>query len=589
MSLRAKLIALFFLLAVLPLVGIGAIGYVQSMRALRGLIAAQTGTIAERAASELGERYVQRESDLLLLAENAETQRLYRARASGDAAQWTAALPGADAYLRTAWQQFARSYEWVEFRDARGFVVYRLGEPVTGVAESGARGALTVAKPIVDSRSGAPLGTLVAVVRRDALIPSAVLENRFGRAGYTMVLDRGAGVVVYHPSHALVHQPVAALLGPGGWGVDTALLARERGTFGYRERDTARVAAFISLGTPPWTVLSSGAVDEFAVPFVRTRLVNLALVLLVTAATAVAFVVLTRRATQSLQHLTRAADEVGGGNLAPDLPRAGGDEVGRLSAAFGMMVGRVRGMLREVETSRNMAAVGEFAARLSHEIRNPLTSIKLNLQRLERDVSAGALPPDSAVPVRISLREIERLDRVVRGVLALGRDRPGRRERCGLHGILAEALEVVRPQLEQQGVVIETGFDAPCDRVAGELEHLKAVFLNLFLNAAEAMPDGGHLRVTSEGDDPAEGGAAARLRVRVADTGRGVPAELRDRIFKPFFSTKSHGTGFGLPLAARTVEEHGGRLQLAAGAPDGSHSGAVFVVELPLAPEAPAL
>ncbi|MEK6770015.1 MAG: hypothetical protein AABY85_13670, partial [Gemmatimonadota bacterium] len=191
MSLRAKLIGLFFLLAVVPLVGIGVLGYVQSMRALRALIAAQTGTIAERAGSELSDRYAQRESDLLLLAENAETQRLYRARASGDAAQWAATLPAADAYLRTAWQQFGRSYEWVEFRDGRGFVVYRLGEQGPSAAASGARGALTVAKPIVDSRSGAPFGTLVAVVRRDALIPSAVLENRFGRAGYTMVLDRG--------------------------------------------------------------------------------------------------------------------------------------------------------------------------------------------------------------------------------------------------------------------------------------------------------------------------------------------------------------------------------------------------------------
>jgi signal transduction histidine kinase len=580
MSLRAKLIGLFFLLAVVPLGAIGVIGYVQSMHALRALIAAQAGAIAERAASELGERYVQRESDLLLLAENAETQRLYRARASGDAAQLAAALVMANAYLRSAWEQFSRSYEWVEFRDRRGQVLYRLG-PTLGEAA----GTLTVTKPIVGTSGGPAYGNLVAVVRLDALIPSAFLENRFGRAGYTMVLDRTAGEVVYHPSHALVRQPVAALLGAGGWGVNAALLAQERGSFAYRERDTARVAAFVSLGTPPWTVLSSGAVDEFAAPFVRTRLVNLALVLLVTAATAVAFVVLMRRATRSLDALTRAADEVGAGNLAPSLPRAGRDEVGRLSAAFALMVGRIRDMLREIEASRHMAAVGEFAAQLSHEVRNPLTSIKLNLQRLERDAAAGALPPEAAIPVRISLREIERLDRVVRGVLALGRDRPERRETCALHGILAEALEVVRPQLEQQRVVIETVFAARCDRVAGEPEHLKALFLNLFLNAAEAMPDGGCLRVTSEGDDPAEGGTATKLRVRVADTGRGVPAELRDRIFKPFFSTKSQGTGFGLPLAARTVEEHGGRLELA---PDDTHApGAVFVVELPIAPGAP--
>jgi signal transduction histidine kinase len=578
MSLRAKLIGLFFLLAVVPLVGIGVLGYLQSMRALRSLIAAQAGAIAERAGSELSDRYARRESDLLLLAENAETQRLYRARASGDAAQWAAALPVADAYLRGAWEQFSRSYEWVEFRDGRGFVLYRLGEPLADAAGSGTRGALTVTKPIVGPGGGPAYGTLVAVVRRDALIPASVLENRFGRAGYTMVLDRGTGEVVYHPRHSLIRQRIPALLGPAGWGVDTALIARARGSFRYSEHDTARVAAFVSLAAPPWTVLSSGAVDEFAAPFLRTRLVNLALVLLVTATTAVMFVALTRRSTRSLEALTTAADEVGGGNLAPDLPRAGSDEVGRLSAAFGMMVGRVRGMLREIAASRHMAAVGEFAAQLSHEIRNPLTSIKLNLQQLQREGAAGRLPPGAALPVSISLREIERLDRVVRGVLALGRTRPMHRAACSVHAVVAEALALVRPQLEQQGVAMETDFRAATDAVLGDAEHLKALFLNLFLNAAHAMPGGGRLSVATETDE-ANGGPPTLLRVRVADTGPGIPAELRQRIFEPFYSTQGDGSGFGLPLALRTVEEHGGRLVLEDAA---AAEGASFLVELPM-------
>jgi signal transduction histidine kinase len=481
----------------------------------------------------------------------------------------------ANAYLRSAWEQFSRSYEWVEFRDRRGQVLYRLGQTLGEAA-----GALTVTKPIMGTSGGPAYGNLVAVVRLDALIPSAVLENRFGRAGYTMVLDRTAGEVVYHPSHALVRQPVAALLGPGGWGVNAALLGQERGSFAYRERDTARVAAFVSLGTPPWTVLSSGAVDEFAAPFIQTRLVNLALVLLVTAATAVAFVVLMRRATRSLDALTRAADEVGAGNFAPALPAAGRDEVGRLSAAFALMVGRIRDILREIETSRNMAAVGEFASHLAHEIRNPLTSIKLNLQRLERDVQARSLPPEAQVPVGICLREIERLDRVVRGVLTLGRERPARRVACSVHEIVGDALAVVRAQLEEQHVTVETGFQAPADRVQGEPEHLKAVFLNLFLNAAEAMLRGGRLRVTTECDGTS-GEGAPRIRVHVSDTGGGIGPELRERIFHPFYSTKALGTGFGLPLALRTVEEHGGRLELMA--PGEAPGGAEFVVELPLA------
>lgn len=581
MTLRVRLIAFFFALAVVPLVAIGLVGYVQSMRALRQLIATQTATIAERTGSELQERYLQRESDLLLLAENAETERLYRARASGDAARWAAALPMADAYLQTAWQQFSRSYEWIEFRDPRGFVLYRLGAPLAVAGDVGTRGALTVTKPIMGPGDGRAHGTLVALVRRDALIPSAVLESRFGRAGYAMVIDRAAGGVVYHPSHALLGRPIAALMGQAGWGVNPALLESRRGSFSYRESDSARVAAFVTLANPPWTILSSGAVSEFSAPFIRTGSTFLALVVLVTAVTVLAFVVLTRRATRSLHALTAAADEVGEGNFEPRLPPAGADEVGRLSSAFALMVDKVREMLLEVAASRHMAAVGEFAAQLSHEIRNPLTSIKLNLQRLERSIRDGATAADAQAPLGICLREIERLDRVVRGVLTLGRERPSRQEPCALHDIVGDALAVVRAQLDQQGVSVETSFAAPRDRVLGEPEHLKAVFLNLFLNAAEAMPAGGRLRVTTHGNDESVEGKPS-IQVRVEDTGRGVPAELRDRVFKPFFSTKAQGTGFGLPLSARTIEEHGGRLALR---PDAREAGAAFLVELPLALE----
>ena len=108
MSLRAKLIAFFFLLAVAPLAGIGVLGYGQSMRALRGLLGRQTGAIAERVAGELQDRYVLRESELRLLSENAETQALYRARASGDAARTAAVHAAADTYLRRAWAVLGR-------------------------------------------------------------------------------------------------------------------------------------------------------------------------------------------------------------------------------------------------------------------------------------------------------------------------------------------------------------------------------------------------------------------------------------------------------------------------------------------------
>jgi signal transduction histidine kinase len=228
-----------------------------------------------------------------------------------------------------------------------------------------------------------------------------------------------------------------------------------------------------------------------------------------------------------------------------------------------------------------MLAVGRFAAQLSHEIRNPLTSVKLNLQSLQRDVAAGRIPEDASQPIAICLQEIKRLDRVSRGVLSLGRERRPEAVRCSVHRCLTQASDTMGAQLNAQRVTARTALEATADTVNGDPQHLTAVFVNLLLNAAEAMPDGGTISIVSA-NEPAGLEVPAVVRVTVADSGPGIAPELRERIFDPFFSTKPAGTGFGLALALRTVEEHGGRLRLE---PPPQGGGAVFVVELPLAPE----
>lgn len=586
MQLRAKLILFFILLAVVPLVAIGVFDSVRSTRSLHALLAAQDSAIAEQVAAGIVDLSARRESDLLLLTSNAETQRLYRAQRSGDAGARAVALASADRYLRQAWQQFSRSYQWLDFRDRAGRSLYALGDPPVQGSDPApvpSRDVLILTRPIPGDPGSPPAGVVVVGARVSSLMPPDLLEARFGTAGYTVIVDREAGRVIYHPRHAFRGRSVAELVGPTGWRVDTLALARARTSIIFREQDTTRIAALVALSAPPWTVIASSAVDEFAAPFLTTRVVNLSLVLFMTLAVSLVFVVLTRRATRSLEALTRAADDVGGGNFAPQLPPAGRDEVGRLSAAFALMVAKVREMLRQIEASRHMVAVGQFAGQLSHEIRNPLTSLKLNLQSLQRDVAAARIPADAGQPIAICLREIERLDRVSRGVLSLGRERRAAAARCSVHESLTEALDTMRAQLDAQRVTVRSGLDATADTVHGDAEQLTAVFVNLLLNAAEAMPGGGTIGVLSA-NERAGPEVTAVIRVSVADEGPGVAPELRERVFEPFFSTKPEGTGFGLALALRTVEEHGGRLRLESPL---QGSGAIFVVELPLAPEEP--
>jgi signal transduction histidine kinase len=588
MTLRTRFFALFTLLAVIHLVAVGAFGYVRSMRAVESLVATQVGEIARSAARELQDRYALHEANLLLLAQNTETQSLLQALATGDSSAIATARATATPYLEYAWQVLGAQYAWVELRESGGRILHRMGgDPgaATGApgapASYGSSGWLRLQEPIFDAERSRQVGTVTAGVIPDAMLPFEALERRFGASGYSVVFDRSTGRVLYHPRHAYWQRSIAEVAGPSGWDVDVSVFEQPEGSITYTEADSTRVAVFQSLDSPPWTVLASGSLDEFGQPFVQSRTANLLLILSLTVAVWVAYTLLARRATRSLAALTDAADRVGAGDYAPDLPRAGQDEVGRLTAAFRLMVTKVRESLQQMEASRQMAAVGEFASQVSHEIRNPLTSLQLNLQGLKRDVERGTIPPESARPVDLCLKEIHRLEGVVSGVLQLGRPHATQAMLCSLHGVIREALEVLRAQTERAGVEVHTSFLAGEDTVRGDAEELKSVFLNLFLNSADAMSAGGNLRVATE--PMQDGGARTGIRARVEDDGAGIPLEVREEIFKPFFSTKKGGTGLGLSLAARIVEEHQGVLKLA----DAAHSsrGAAFVIELPVASE----
>jgi signal transduction histidine kinase len=261
---------------------------------------------------------------------------------------------------------------------------------------------------------------------------------------------------------------------------------------------------------------------------------------------------------------------VGRGDFNPTLPPSGRDEVGKLTAAFETMVRKIREMVSQIESSRQMAVLGEFAATLSHEVRNPLTSIKLNLQKLERADRTRDVAHRAGRPLEIALREVARLDTVVRGVLDLARIRPAQAMTCSLHALADETLEVVGGQGE--GVLLERSFVSDNDSVDVDPSQVKGALLNLVLNALDAMPQGGTLRVGTARSN-------GRIRLSVSDSGEGMSPAVRAEIFRPFFSTKSSGTGLGLPLARRAIEESGGTLVLT---PEGTGSGTEFVIEFPL-------
>jgi signal transduction histidine kinase len=251
-----------------------------------------------------------------------------------------------------------------------------------------------------------------------------------------------------------------------------------------------------------------------------------------------------------LERLARQARSLPAGEVRPV---GGGAELDHLVEAMNRM-------LAEVRRSERLVVMGQMAAGVAHEIRNPLSSMKMTVQMLRERSEADRESFD------LLLREIERLE--LTAAELVGMSQPLRKEPVRLDRVVDEVLELMRRRLEHLGIRVERRYSSAPD-VPVDVARFKRCVMNLLLNGAQAMPAGGGLTV---GVAPRDG----RVRLAVTDQGPGIPPEVRERIFEPFVTTKLDGVGLGLALTRRIVEDHGGSIGFDAGG-----TGTTFWIELP--------
>jgi len=260
-------------------------------------------------------------------------------------------------------------------------------------------------------------------------------------------------------------------------------------------------------------------------------------------------------------NLNQTMKRAGEGNLTVRARTHGGDEVAELADVFNRM-------MDELETSRDreklqraqlahtekMAAVGTLAAGVAHEVNNPLAGVLASIENLRDN------PNDREMRERyleLIADGLKRIERTVANLLNFARPREIKLEPTSINHNLRHVVELVGYQLRASGVEVKNDFDANPAVVEADHFQMEQLFLNLVLNALDAMKDGGTIFLRTR----VRGG---KVIAEVRDTGHGIPAEVRDRIFDPFFTTREvgEGTGLGLAVSGSILAVHGGRIEL---------------------------
>jgi signal transduction histidine kinase len=227
--------------------------------------------------------------------------------------------------------------------------------------------------------------------------------------------------------------------------------------------------------------------------------------------------------------------------------------------------------LHQTQMSRaeHFATLGELAAGLAHEIRNPLAGIAGVIEIVSRD-----LPPNSAARsvIKDAKEEAVQINRILTDLLETARPKPPQFRVADVTGTAEHAVMFARQQAITKRIMVELDKGEDVPPVDHDPNQINQVLLNLLLNAIQAMDKPGSIHVSLQRDDDA-------VLITVADEGKGIPPENLSNIFRPFFTTKGHGTGLGLSLARRIVESHGGSIEVRSEVGKGTQ----FAIRLPIA------
>ncbi|MCX7973166.1 MAG: ATP-binding protein, partial [Candidatus Aminicenantes bacterium] len=289
--------------------------------------------------------------------------------------------------------------------------------------------------------------------------------------------------------------------------------------------------------------------------------------------------IFTRHITRPLQELTAGTVRISKGDFSQPIPIRSKDEIGELAQRFNEMTRELQLARRTMEEAQRkliqaekLASIGRIAATIAHEIRNPLTSVKLNLQKV---IFNQNLPENDREHLLLSQQGIEQIEKFIRELLNFTRVSELRLERFHLEEIIHSAIKFLDDSLKEKRITVQIEGEKGLPLLLVDGDKMRQVFLNLLRNSQEAVDYGGQINIKIS---QIELNDRPFIQILVNDDGCGIPERDWENVFEPFFTTKSSGFGLGLANARKIIELHHGQIKLV----KKEGRGACFEILLPL-------
>lgn len=554
----SRLLRWFILVALIPLIFMGYQGYFFARQAVEREVFLHMQAISMSKRLAIEQWFRERQDDLRVLATNPQFVRNLK---DGNIDEITRVLE--------AYQAQSQSYAFICLHDPvgnplactmgasplpmRDFAHSKLfrdalksGAPVMSpiYMQKGLGPGMHVATAIREE-TGQPLGILVATLALAHTLNPIILDTTgLGSTGQAYLIDTAK--VMLTPSRFMNHPP-ALTHTMDSEGIRAALRGT-RGTSVYEGFEGQQVmGAWEYMPEQNWALIAEMDADEAFAPLTTLRKNAIIVALITLGAILIVVTLVSRSISVPIQRLAEASRGVSEGDLEQRVVVNLNDELGDLGQRFNRMVVSLRESQTQLVQSERLAAIGELVASIVHEIRNPLSAIKMNLRILEQKCEKS---PVVAEHFLLASQQSERLEAMLEELLDYSKPLQLQKKTVSVGELILNALR----HFEPDGITIKPPILDHALAVNVDAEKIEQVLLNLLFNAKQASRDGGTITISSEKNN------AHFVTISVTDTGQGITEENLKHIFEPFFTTRKQGTGLGLSIAKKIIEAHGGQI-----------------------------